>query len=201
MKPEAIILAAGFSSRMGTFKPALDLGGKTLIERCLEPMYEHCSRIFVIGGYKFEVIQEILAVYPKVELIYNPDYPAGMFTSVKLGLRKITAPRFFLTPGDYPLVTSDTYKALLAADGNIVVPSFAGRSGHPILLKKELIPPILENHHLNALRDYIYQNERQIVTVADPGIHQDVDNSDDYCQAAKHFENPSRKVINDDTYL
>ena len=36
----AIILAAGYSSRMGDFKPLMDLDGKTPLERCIRSFSE-----------------------------------------------------------------------------------------------------------------------------------------------------------------
>ena len=47
---EGVILAAGSSSRAGTFKPALRIGGRSMIVRCIEGMGEVCGRIIVVRG-------------------------------------------------------------------------------------------------------------------------------------------------------
>jgi molybdenum cofactor cytidylyltransferase len=107
---DGIILAAGLSKRAKSFKITLDLGGKTLIENCIEGMYNSCSRIIVIGGYKIENIIPIINKYPKAELVFNENFQDGMYSSVKKGLMQIKAERFFLTPGDYPVVNRSVYE-------------------------------------------------------------------------------------------
>jgi molybdenum cofactor cytidylyltransferase len=32
----------------------LQIGGKTVIERCIEGMYDICSKVVVVGGYKIK---------------------------------------------------------------------------------------------------------------------------------------------------
>lgn len=79
---EGIIPAAGFSSRAGTYKLALELKGKSVIERCIEGMYNTCSKIIVVGGYNIEKLAPVLDKYSKIKLIYNENYQSGMFSSV-----------------------------------------------------------------------------------------------------------------------
>jgi len=51
MTIDGIVLAAGLSSRMGKYKMSLKMGNKTVIESCIESMYDLCSTIIVVGGY------------------------------------------------------------------------------------------------------------------------------------------------------
>lgn len=95
MNIEAVVLAAGYSSRAEAFKLELDLGGKTVIERCVEGMLPLCSRIIVVGGYQADKIQRILQQYPQVEVVLNKRYAEGMFTSVKEGMRRIRGEKIF----------------------------------------------------------------------------------------------------------
>ena len=97
MNIEAVVLAAGYSSRAGTFKLNLDIAGKTVIERCVEGMVDICSRIVVVGGYQIDMIVEVLQKYPKLEVVLNSRYAEGMFTSVKEGMRHVQGDRFFFT--------------------------------------------------------------------------------------------------------
>lgn len=109
---EGVIIAAGFSSRAGGWKMAFNIGGITVIERCVLGMVQNCSRIFVIGGSRFYLLQELLPKqkYPMVELIFNRNYHQGMFSSVLTGFRQVRESRFYFIPGDYPLVSSYVYE-------------------------------------------------------------------------------------------
>lgn len=180
MKTEGIILAAGLSSRAGTNKLILDIGGKTVIEQCILGMYDVCSRIIVIGGSRIEDIKNILDKYPKVELIYNPDYPDGMFSSVRKGLINIREEKFFLIPGDYPVVEKETYKKMVNIDEDIVIPVYNGKRGHPLLMKSYLIKELLEDESCKTLRDFIGRQDISFIDVDDPGILMDIDTMENY---------------------
>lgn len=47
---EGVVLATGLSSRAGTNKMLLDMGGMAVIERCILPMYNICSKVIVVSG-------------------------------------------------------------------------------------------------------------------------------------------------------
>jgi molybdenum cofactor cytidylyltransferase len=186
MKVEGMILAAGLSSRAGTNKLILDVHGKTVIEKCILSMYDLCSRIVVIGGYRIEDIKEIISEYPKVELIYNDDYLEGMFSSIKKGLINIEGTRFFLIPGDYAAINKKTYEKILTIDKDIVIPLYNKRRGHPLLMKSHLIKEILKDDSCKTLRDFINKNVVSFVDVDDGGILMDIDTMEDY-ETILHF--------------
>lgn len=180
MKLEGVILAAGLSSRAGTHKMMLDIGGKTVIERCVESMADSCDRIVVVGGYKIENIRALLEKYNKVDLVYNKSYMDGMFSSVKTGLEHISGDRFFLTPGDYPLIKKETYREIADEEGDIVIPRYEGAKGHPILIDSRFIDEIVSSDDYSSLRDFIGKVGFKAVDTNDRGILMDVDTIDDY---------------------
>lgn len=180
MKIEGIVLAAGLSSRAGTNKLILNINGKTVIEQCILGMYDLCSRIIVVGGCRIEEIKDILDIYPKVDLIYNPDYLAGMFSSVKIGLDNIKEERFFLIPGDYPSINKKTYSEMLSINKDIVIPTYNGKKGHPLLMKSYLISNLKEDITCNTLRDFIHKQNISLLDIDDPGILIDIDTMEDY---------------------
>ncbi|CAK7071901.1 nucleotidyltransferase family protein [Tissierella carlieri] len=187
MNVEGIVLAAGLSSRVGINKLLLDIDGKTVIEQCILGMYDVCSRIIVIGGHKVEDIKKILSKYPKVELIYNPDYLDGMFSSVKKGIYNIKGEKFFLTPGDYPIINKKTYKDMLNIDEDIVIPVYNGKRGHPLLMKSYLVNKLLSNNSYKTLRDFISINKTAFLNVNDLGILMDIDTIEDYSEISKLY--------------
>ncbi|MCX6553989.1 MAG: NTP transferase domain-containing protein, partial [Candidatus Aminicenantes bacterium] len=66
--PEGILLAAGCSSRSGTFKMELPLAGKPLLLWSLEAMAAVCRRIIVVAGYAPEKIRNLVNGRPGVEV-------------------------------------------------------------------------------------------------------------------------------------
>lgn len=188
MNVEGVILAAGFSERAGEYKMELPLGDKILLERCIEGLATVCERIIVVGGYQYEKIEAIVEHLPDVESVYNENFRVGMFSSVRRGIREIRVGRFFIIPGDQPLVKATTYRKLLSVDSDIVIPRFNGKKGHPVLFAGHLIPEILAMPDTAILRDFIHSKEAAIVDVDDPGVGLDVDSPEDYEKIKIYFQ-------------
>lgn len=180
MNIEGIILAAGFSSRIEIFKMGLILNNKTLIEHSIQGMYGICSRIIVVGGYKIKIVKEILKKYPKVDIIFNKNYKKGMFNSVKAGIKYIRSEKFFLLPGDIPFVKEEVYKKMLSIQGDIIIPSYKGRKGHPVLIKSSLINEILVEPEESNLKIFLNRKGYNSIEVEDEAILLDIDTLEDY---------------------
>lgn len=93
---------------------------------------------------------------------------------------EVTGSRFFLTPGDYPLLTLNTCRRLLEYGEQIVKPVCRGRGGHPILLPSRCIKEILMEEDGSSLRNYLdKQRVIQFIT-EDEGTLYDIDTLTDY---------------------
>ena len=180
MNIEGVVLAAGYSSRAGAFKMGLDVGGRSVIQRCVDGLVPLCSRIIVVGGYRIEEIQTLLRNYSKVEVVLNTRYAQGMFTSVKEGVARVAADRFFLTPGDYPFVTPEICRSLLGVEGEIIIPTYRGRKGHPILISGSIAQELLGEDDESNLRAFIQRKGFHTLEVNEEGILLDIDTPDDY---------------------
>ena len=185
---EAVVVAAGYSSRAGAFKPGLDVLGKTVLERCVAGLAAHCSRIIVVGGYRIERVREILAPDSKVEIVFNPRYPEGMFTSVQAGMRRVRGDRILFTPGDYPLLSSEVCHRLLQEDGEIVIPVFQGRKGHPIVLSGRMAAAVAREDSGSNLRAFIQKQGFRTLEVDDEGILIDLDTPEDYTKILERHQ-------------
>ena len=180
MGVEGIILAAGLSRRAASYKMTLAFKGKTVIENTIDNMLSFCKRIIVVGGYQIEKLEPIVEKYSKVELVLNEDYMQGMYSSVKKGMSCIREEKFFLTPGDYPLIEPEVYRQLLLYNAAVVIPTFEGRKGHPILFKSTIIDDVLNNAAYQNLREVISHQEIALATVNCKGIMMDLDTWSDY---------------------
>jgi molybdenum cofactor cytidylyltransferase len=171
---EGIVLAAGYASRMGENKMLLPLGGKTILQKTLENMMAFVECIYVISGHEHEAIAKHLEDYEKVKLVYNPNYPEGMLTSIKIGVDQLKGKRAFIMPGDMPFVKTETFKKLIQAKGPVIIPSYHFKGGHPILVKTDVLQA-LATSHVESLRDFLNLYEKHYVEVEDEGVCIDID--------------------------
>ena len=184
----AIILAAGFSSRMGSFKPLLPLAGTTVIEKSVAVFRSTgIQEITVVVGHRAKELLPVLKTLG-VNTIFNSDYASGMFSSVKAGISSIQASleAFFLLPGDIPLVRPATVARLVdvyrTRPSGIIYPCFKGERGHPPLISAGYQAAILSWERDGGLRVFLeeFEAEARDVEVTDQGVLLDMDTPGDY---------------------
>lgn len=194
-KLAALILAAGFSSRMGSFKPLLPLGEVTVIERAVGNfLAAGLQDIRVVVGHRADEIISVLKDM-EVQIIINGEYARGMFSSVKVGVSSFEpeVQAFFLLPGDNPLIKQHTIKEITKAyresQAGIIYPCFNGERGHPPLISYRYINNILSWDQQGGLRALLNQYEADAldVEVADQGVLMDMDIPVDYRNVVEKF--------------
>jgi len=174
VKTAAIILAAGFSSRMGQDKALLPLGDTTALE-LLVSSYQQAgvAQIIVVAGSNHAALAQLSL---KVELLQNTAPADGMFSSIRLGVPRLDPEldAFFVQPVDTPLVRPETLQAMLnhlqQQDSCCVIPCCDARRGHPPLLRAALIAAILDHDGSDGLRGLLSQSAVQELHVDDPGV-------------------------------
>lgn len=187
-KLTALILAAGYSSRMGDFKPLLPLNGKPVIAQTISSFHEAgITDIRVVVGYRANDLLPILDRLG-VETIINERYDYGMFSSVLAGLSTFNSgvEGFFLLPGDIPLVKSQTINKLITkyelSHYSVFYPTYQGKRGHPPLITRPCFNQILAQDFFGNLRSVLreFENQSCDVECTDQGIVMDMDTPDDY---------------------
>jgi molybdenum cofactor cytidylyltransferase len=191
---EGIVLAGGYSSRANTFKMTLPLGQRSVLEQTISKFEGLCSRVIVVAGFKAELIQEEMAKIAnknafsfQIKVVYNENFHQGMFTSIQKGCNEVTAATFFITPGDSPLVKKETVQRISEHKGNVVIPSFQYKGGHPIKLSNQVKQKILETNQESNLRAVLNSYEKEYINVDDPGVIMDVDTLEDYQKAIHYY--------------
>lgn len=181
----SIVAAAGISRRMGCCKQLLDLGGKTVLARCLETLLAGgVGEIVVVVGTTGGVVGAEARRFP-VKVVINEDPDGDMASSVRVGKRSLaeSVSGAIVALCDYPMVTPATVSRLVSrhgeAPGEILIPSHGGRRGHPTLFPAAVLK---ELNGGETLRDLVRSDpERlQLVAVDDPGILMDMDTPGDY---------------------
>jgi molybdenum cofactor cytidylyltransferase len=189
----AIVLSAGKSERMGRPKALLPLQGKTFLENILSaisrsPVEE--TRV-VVGHHRNEIEPH---VKPPARLVFNPNYEQGMITSLQAGIRSLpphtSGALLFLV--DHPLVDSETIELLVTKIGpdRIVLPTFQGRRGHPVLFGSAILQEILGLSSSQGANIVVRKDPDRIVEVSvnSPGILVDVDTPEDFLKLPSQYE-------------
>lgn len=185
---EGIILAAGKAERAGSFKLGWEIAGKAVLCKCVENFLSVCDRIVVVTGHEPHRVTELVAHYPEVELVHNPAYEDGMFTSVKTGFAATTAQRVLLTPGDIPLVRQDVFHQLLATDTDVAIPAFLKRKGHPVLVSGAVRDQVAIEPVNSNLKVVLDRFRPLVIPVACEGILLDIDTISDYNELKETHE-------------
>ena len=193
MTTAALIVAAGMSSRMGDFKPMLNIGSISIAQRVVATFQQAgVEKIVMVTGYNANVLERHLAGNGVV-FLRNENYAAThMFDSVCIGLSylKGKCDRLLFTPVDIPLFTAASVQALLASPAQLACPVCDGETGHPILISAGLIDALLADSGEGGLKGALARIGADMaeVEVYDRGILHDADTPADY-QALLEYHN------------
>jgi molybdenum cofactor cytidylyltransferase len=136
----ALILAAGASLRMGGENKLLRVvGGRPLVRHAADAaIASRCTQVLVVTGCEAESVESNLDP-DRVAIIRNPDFARGMSTSLRCGLAALPmdTAAVVVVLADMPRVTAAHIDRILGAFDParpaIVVPTFQGRRGNPVL--------------------------------------------------------------------
>jgi molybdenum cofactor cytidylyltransferase len=183
-----VVLAAGESRRMGRLKALLPFGDRTVIEQVLHPLLQSdLVSVTVVLGHRAEEIAAVLKALP-VHLVTNPNYRDGMTTSVQAALRHITPipDAYMLALVDQPQLGITPVQRVLTAfnqtDKGLVIPTWKGQRGHPIILaaryRQDVLALRLDQGHNLVTRGH--PDDTLELTMPDDDILRDMDYAEEY---------------------
>lgn len=198
-----LILAAGYSSRMGEFKPLLPVGESRAIERTVNSLLEAGVRdVRVVVGWRAEELIPWLQPLG-VGVIFNPNYQSGMYSSVLAGIGTLDtdAQAFLLLPADIPLVKPSTVRELtqwyVESGASIVYPRFLRRRGHPPVISTSCLAGAPSSDSPGGLRSVLssFEDSALDLDVVDQGILMDMDTAADYRALLDYFSRQGLPTI------
>ena len=171
---------------MGQLKQLMPLGKRRVLEWVVEVVGRQLEQVVVVLGHRAGEIASVLAPYP-VRCVVNPDYRSGMLSSVKCGVREVgEGVDYLICLGDQPRIGEGVVHQVLNAaketDVGIVIPTYEGKRGHPILVRNIYRTPILALSVELGLNAVIRKNTGDIleVPVSEAVILEDMDTPEDY---------------------
>ena len=146
----ALILAAGESRRMGSPKALIPYHGLTFVEHLLAATrLPRIGETRVVLGAGAEEIRGRLPVKDS-QIVINDAWESGPLSSIQAGLRSLPddgVEAALICPVDHPLVTLRLIGAIVAAFDRsgkaIVLPTYLGRRGHPVLFASRLFSELM----------------------------------------------------------
>ncbi|MFJ7729102.1 NTP transferase domain-containing protein [Neobacillus sp. NPDC097160] len=166
----AIILAAGFSTRMGKPKLLLPYKGKSLLRHAIEEcLKSHLEGIIVVVNPLIKNLVNEARIEGVSKIILNDQSEKGMSTSVKIGLRSLpeTVQSVIFLLGDQPLMSSAEINTIIKDHNrnqgfSIIQAKYQGIKGHPVLFKKNLFPHLMKINGDEGGKSVIKKFEHQV---------------------------------------
>lgn len=207
MRIKGLIAAAGLSSRMGVFKPFMELNGFPMIQMTVQSLKNAGIRdITVVTGHRAEEMAQILAPL-EVRLVENHAYrETDMLASICMGLASVKdADAVFFLPGDLPLIAPGSMKqvrdrlARLPEGTHALVPVTGGSTSHPPVLLPEGIGRVLDYRGEGGLKGAFSSMKTEYMELRDAGTLADADFLRDFAELeiyAREHKGVSWKLCN-----
>ncbi len=194
-----MLLAGGKSKRMGIPKGLLRYKNTFWILEQLNSISKtDISEVYVGLGHDHQVYFEAIPwfetaqrkfvkyIHLNVKIIVNPTPENGSFSTLQSVLGSFTNTDVIINPIDVPLLNSNEFKQIHAADNAVTIPNYKGKNGHPIKLAAAFCESllILDNKEDTARLDLQIKklNPEKItkVKISDPSILKNLNNRENW---------------------
>jgi len=192
-----VILAAGYSTRMGRDKALLPWHHTNFLGAAIDMLFASTDLVIIVGGANSESLKP--EIYRRgAFLTINPDPSRGQFSSLQTGLQEVLnrgRDAAVVTLVDRPPTVAATVAALTEcfrtesrAGKWAVVPEVIdaatgiAKHGHPIILSREMIEFIFKAPVTSNARDVMHAHQDRIryVTVEDGNTIRNVNTPEEY---------------------
>jgi nicotine blue oxidoreductase len=183
-----LLLAAGGGRRLGGRpKALLAHRGRPLVEHAVRVLREGgCAQVYVVLGASSAAVRE-RADLDGCVLVDNPDWAAGMGTSLRAGLDALPRDGRYgaalVSLVDQPGIGAAAVARVLAASGTgLAAASYGGERGHPVLFGADRWPEIARSAVGDrGARAYLTEHAAHLTLVecADVAQAYDIDHPED----------------------
>ncbi len=207
----AILLAAGESRRMGEAnKLEMDVNGVSLLRRTANILLEsELQEVVVVLGHEADKTRPLVEGLP-LKIVINDVYQEGQMTSVYKGLESLSqaCDGVMICLSDQPLLESTDINTLIDAfsvssRGSVLVPTYQGKRGNPIILAHEHRAAILNGQRNLGCKRLIEKNPDLVTTIEMDTNHVvvDLDTLQDYAafQQMPKEKNDEQKFTNNNS--
>ncbi len=162
-----ILLASGFSTRMGQEKLLLPIDGVPMIVRLAQAVSESQVEEQILVYRKSKIKQLVLTYITKA--VHNPSASLGQSEAIKAGLHHIAENSkcclFFM--GDQPYLTASVINEIIEAwklqPDKIIVPRYGENSGSPVLFPNPYYQALMQIKADQGGREVVKKHWNEVV--------------------------------------
>lgn len=186
----AIVLAAGFSRRMGApNKLLLPVGGRAMIQHVLENVLAAgFAEVVVVLGHQAPEVSAAIAPFGARSVV-NEDFASGQVSSVRAGLGALRerTDAVMICLADQPLLTAADLSDAQAAfarrsHGSVLVPMYGEQRGNPVIIDWASAEETLSRGTHFGCRQFMDENPSRVCFWQSDNPHfiRDIDEPADY---------------------
>lgn len=177
---------------MGYPKPLLRVDSESFIARTTGLALGVADQVVIVLGAHANRVRPAIAPHPRVVVVENRNFVDGQLSSLKVGLAAAIdehADAVIVHLADHPLVSPDTFRAIVANIGasgsSIVVARYRGRRGHPVIFDRSVFAELMAAPEDQGARVVVNAKPERVVyvDVEDSGVVLDLDTPADLAKA------------------
>lgn len=216
-----ILIASGYSGRMGKLKALLPFAGMSFINGIILKMSLVCTKIVVVLGFEYEIIRNEIGLInslsssiirpklkefirdaeKKTQIVYNENFSKGMFSSLQKAVSAAESTDWFLYHFvDQPNLPCLFYKSFvnqIDASYSWIQPSYDGKKGHPIIFDRHFTNLIVSSQKTSLKEIELPLEQKKIWLTEHINVLEDVDTEEDYKKNSEtKFDNLLTEIIN-----
>lgn len=157
---------------MGTPKALIPYRGTTFAGHLLEvTRHARVGLTRVVLGAGADEIREKLRL-DAASVVLNPDWSKGQLSSIQAAIRSLPeggTEGLLLCPVDHPIVSAKLVARLIeefdSTGKSIVLPTYQGRRGHPVIFRAGLYHELLEASIEVGARQVVWAHQADVVEV------------------------------------
>jgi molybdenum cofactor cytidylyltransferase len=184
-----VVLSAGMSSRMGRPKALLPIGATSFVEWIVTSLRKTTiEKIVIVLGHNVAEIEAKIRHLP-VTILVNRDHAQGQLSSLIVALRaleKENVDGILLHLVDHPFLNPELVNLMIErfyeSKKLIVVPTYKGRRGHPVIFSSRLFGELLSAPLDQGAKSVVRAHAADTLEIEtdDEGITYDIDTPEEY---------------------
>jgi len=180
-----IVLAAGASSRFGSTKQLVRVGGRPLLHTAVAHAVQVAGTavLVVLGAHAAELTP--LLTHSQASIVINREWREGMASSIRAGITRLPpgCPAVLLMLVDQAAVTAEDLKRLVSAwrrqPDYIAAARYGTTTGVPAIFPRSSFPDLQALRGDTGARLILQRNPDRVVRVPMPSAAIDIDTPED----------------------